>query len=51
MKGQAADLRLASRSVKQMARAAEACGAGGVGHYYRSNFVHMDCGSVRSWGG
>lgn len=51
MKGQAADLRLASRSVKQMARAAESCGAGGVGHYYRSNFVHMDCGSVRTWGG
>ncbi len=51
MKGQAADLRLASRSVKQVARAAEACGAGGVGHYYRSNFVHMDCGAVRSWGG
>ncbi len=51
MQGQAADLRLASRSVKQVARAAESCGAGGVGHYYRSNFVHMDCGSVRTWGG
>ena len=32
-------------------RAAEACSAGGVGHYYRSNFVHMDCGPVRTWGG
>ena len=51
MKGQAADLRLKSRSVKQMAKAAEACSAGGVGHYYGSNFVHMDCGPVRSWGG
>lgn len=51
MKGQAADLRLQSRSVKQMARAAEACSAGGVGHYYGSNFVHMDCGPVRTWGG
>ncbi len=51
MKGQAADLRLKSRSVGQMARAAEACGAGGVGRYSRSNFVHMDCGPVRSWGG
>ena len=51
MKGQAADLRLKSRSVSQMARAAEACSGGGVGHYYRSNFVHMDCGPVRTWGG
>ncbi|MHA6261914.1 YcbK family protein [Arenibacterium sp. CAU 1754] len=51
MKGQAADLRLASRSVSQMARAAAACHAGGVGKYSRSNFVHMDCGVVRSWGG
>ncbi|EEX10812.1 Tat [Ruegeria lacuscaerulensis ITI-1157] len=51
MKGQAADLRLASRSVSQMAKAAMACRAGGVGQYYRSNFVHMDCGDVRSWRG
>ena len=27
------------------------CGAGGVGRYTGSNFVHMDCGAVRSWGG
>ena len=51
LKGQAADLRLSSRSVSQMARAAAACNAGGVGKYSRSNFVHMDCGDVRSWGG
>ncbi|WP_264213559.1 YcbK family protein [Leisingera thetidis] len=51
MRGQAADLRLASRSVSQMAKAAEACHAGGVGKYQRSNFVHMDCGVVRSWRG
>ncbi len=51
MRGQAADLRLASRSVSQMAQAAEACHAGGVGKYHRSNFVHMDCGVVRSWRG
>lgn len=50
MSGQAADLRLASRSVSQMARAAMACSAGGVGKYSRSNFVHMDCGVVRHWG-
>lgn len=51
MKGQAADLRLNSRSVGQMARAAQSCRAGGVGRYSGSNFVHMDCGVVRSWGG
>ncbi len=50
MKGMAADLRLKSRSVGQMAKAAIACSAGGVGRYSRSNFVHMDCGVVRSWG-
>lgn len=50
MKGQAADLRLGSRSVNQMARAASAVRAGGVGRYSGSNFVHMDCGDVRSWG-
>ena len=51
LRGQAADLRLGSRSMKDLAKAAEACGAGGVGRYSRSNFVHMDCGSVRHWGG
>ncbi|MEM9872458.1 MAG: DUF882 domain-containing protein [Pseudomonadota bacterium] len=50
MKGQAADLRLSTRSVSQMARAAAACRGGGVGKYSGSNFVHMDCGQVRSWG-
>ncbi|MEM9578789.1 MAG: DUF882 domain-containing protein [Pseudomonadota bacterium] len=50
MKGQAADLRLSTRSVSQMARAAAACKGGGVGKYSRSNFVHMDCGVVRTWG-
>lgn len=51
MKGQAADLRLKSRSVSQMAKAAATCSAGGVGSYRGSNFVHMDCGPVRTWRG
>ncbi|MEM9969139.1 MAG: DUF882 domain-containing protein [Pseudomonadota bacterium] len=51
IKGQAADLRLSSRSVAQLASAAMACRSGGVGKYSRSNFVHVDCGIVRSWGG
>ena len=48
--GQAADLRLSSRSVRQLARAARSCKAGGVGSYSRSRFVHVDCGPVRNWG-
>lgn len=50
MKGQAADLRLKNRTVNQMYRAATAVHAGGVGKYSGSNFVHMDCGVVRTWG-
>ena len=50
LRAQAADLRLRSRSVAQMGRAAAALNAGGVGRYSRSNFVHMDCGPVRNWG-
>lgn len=50
MRGQAADLRLSTRSVGQMARAATACNGGGVGRYSGSNFVHMDCGAIRTWG-
>ncbi|KQI69807.1 Tat pathway signal protein [Loktanella sp. 3ANDIMAR09] len=50
LKGQAADLRLSSRSVRQIAQAAASCRAGGVGRYSGSDFVHMDCGDVRTWG-
>lgn len=51
MQGKAADLRLGSRSVTQISKAATACHAGGVGRYGGSNFVHMDCGPVRTWRG
>ncbi|MBF9042207.1 DUF882 domain-containing protein [Rhodobacterales bacterium HKCCE4037] len=51
MVGEAADLQLQSRSVNQMFSAARSCNAGGVGRYSSSNFVHMDCGPVRTWGG
>ena len=50
MKGQAADLTMKSRSVSQIFQAGVSCGAGGVGKYTRSNFVHMDCGQARRWG-
>jgi len=50
MRGQAADLSMKSRSVSQIAKAAAVCRGGGVGRYSGSNFVHMDCGTVRTWG-
>ncbi|MEM9855209.1 MAG: DUF882 domain-containing protein [Pseudomonadota bacterium] len=50
MDAKAADLRLNGRSVSQVARAAASCSAGGVGRYSGSNFVHVDCGPVRTWG-
>lgn len=51
LKAMAADVRLKGRSVRQISKAAFACNGGGVGIYNRSNFVHMDCGPVRSWHG
>ena len=51
MTGQAVDLRMKGRSVRQISKAAISCNAGGVGKYSRSNFVHVDCGEVRVWGG
>ena len=50
MSGQAADLRIWGKSVRQIARAASSCAAGGVGRYSNSNFVHVDCGENRLWG-
>jgi uncharacterized protein YcbK (DUF882 family) len=51
MRAMAADVRLKSRSINSISKAAFACNGGGVGIYGRSNFVHMDCGPVRSWKG
>jgi uncharacterized protein YcbK (DUF882 family) len=51
MRAMAADVRLQSRDVSQITRAAVACRGGGVGTYGRSNFVHMDCGPIRTWRG
>jgi uncharacterized protein YcbK (DUF882 family) len=51
MKAMAADVRLQSRDIRQIAGAALACKGGGVGTYGRSNFVHMDCGPIRTWRG
>ena len=51
LRAMAADVRLKSRSVSNIYGAARACNGGGVGIYGRSNFVHMDCGPVRTWKG
>jgi len=49
IRGMAIDLRTESRSTEQLRDAALSLGAGGVGYYPRSNFVHVDCGPVRRW--
>ena len=51
VRAQAADLRVKSRSISQLARAAVASRSGGVGTYRRSNFVHVDSGPTRTWRG
>ena len=49
MTGQAVDVQLDNFSMRRVRDIAVALGAGGVGYYRRSNFVHMDSGAVRSW--
>ena len=51
IKGQAADVHLKGRNVNQIAKAARSCRSGGVGKYSRAGFVHIDCGSIRTWSG
>ncbi|MEM7242877.1 MAG: DUF882 domain-containing protein [Pseudomonadota bacterium] len=48
-KGMACDIRIKTRSVGQVAKAAQAARIGGVGRYHRSNFVHVDSGPIRTW--
>lgn len=49
LEGEALDLRLPGRELKDVQRAALALRRGGVGYYPRSNFVHIDIGRVRTW--
>lgn len=49
MEGQAIDLRVPGRRLRDVRRVALALGRGGVGYYPRSNFVHVDTGRVRWW--
>jgi uncharacterized protein YcbK (DUF882 family) len=50
IKGMAVDITMRTRSVAQISRAGLSLGAGGVGKYSRSQFVHLDSGPVRNWG-
>ena len=51
MQGLAIDIRLADVDLDRLHRAALGLAAGGVGYYPSSDFVHVDVGRVRRWGG
>lgn len=51
MQGMAIDIRVPNRSLASLHNAALALHAGGVGYYPTSDFVHVDVGRVRTWGG
>jgi len=47
--GEAVDLCFEDRSLRRVRDAAISLRSGGVGHYPRSGFVHLDIGRVRRW--
>ncbi|MBL8772532.1 MAG: DUF882 domain-containing protein [Phenylobacterium sp.] len=49
--GKAIDVRLEGVDLSRLRDAAVSLGAGGVGYYPVSNFVHVDTGRVRQWRG
>lgn len=49
MKGMAIDISFGGRELAQVRRIAQALGAGGVGYYPGSGFIHLDSGPVRYW--
>jgi uncharacterized protein YcbK (DUF882 family) len=49
--GKAIDVRLEGVDLSRLREAALSVGAGGVGYYPVSNFVHVDTGRVRQWRG
>jgi len=51
MKGMAMDIRLGDVALNRLHRTAVAMRAGGVGYYPSLDFVHVDVGRVRYWGG
>ncbi len=51
MEGRAIDIRVEGLDTRRIRNAALAMQRGGVGYYERSDFVHLDTGSVRTWAG
>lgn len=51
MEGKAIDVRIPGFEPRTLAQLARGMGAGGVGFYPRSNFIHVDVGPVRYWKG
>jgi len=51
MEGRAIDIRIEGLDTQRIRNAALAMRRGGVGYYERSDFVHLDTGSVRTWVG
>ncbi|WP_240143526.1 DUF882 domain-containing protein [Nitrosomonas sp. JL21] len=49
--GKAIDIRLPGRRLSDLRSVAMSLQAGGVGYYPASNFVHLDTGNFRFWGG
>lgn len=49
--GKASDIRIGGVDLRDLHRAALSLGAGGVGFYPQSDFVHVDVGPVRQWSG
>jgi len=51
VQGEAIDIRMTDRDLVWLHRSALELAQGGVGYYPASDFVHMDVGRVRHWGG
>ena len=51
VQGKAIDVRVDNVDLRNLRDAALSLGAGGVGYYPVSNFVHVDTGRVRQWSG
>lgn len=50
MQGRAIDIRIEGLDTRRIRNAALAMRRGGVGYYEKSDFVHLDTGSIRTWG-
>jgi uncharacterized protein YcbK (DUF882 family) len=51
IQGEAIDIRMTDRNLAWLHNAALELAQGGVGYYPASDFVHVDVGRVRHWGG